>query len=145
MQKYRILTLIIIFAGIAATVYAQVDQNELQKDLPQVVFINYVGPYAKIDTKEEIRQLGVVLGRQVFTGENGYAQTIANMTSEQKRAYSYKIEAGAKGRYFVIHCVSGPESEKIDADIFGLGVDTGVDHVRNLRTIIQGYLQNAYS
>jgi hypothetical protein len=146
MQKFRLLTLIIIFAGIAAAGYAQqVDQNELQKDLPPVVFINYVGPYAKIDTKEEIRQLGVVLGRQVFSGEGNQAQTIASMSAEQKRAYSYKIEAGAKGRYFVIHCVSGPETEKIDADIFGLGVDTGVDHVRNLRTIIQGYLQNAYS
>jgi hypothetical protein len=146
MQKYRLLTLIIIFAGIAAAGYAQqVDQNELQKDLPPVVFINYVGPYAKIDTKEEIRQLGVVLGRQVFSGEGNQARTIAAMSAEQKRTYSYKIEAGTRGRYFVIHCVSGPETEKIDADIFGLGVDTGVDHVRNLRTIIQGYLQNAYS
>jgi hypothetical protein len=145
MQKYRILLTIIIFAVIAAAGYAQVDRNELQQDLPQVVFINYEGPYAKIDTREEIRQLGVVLGRQVSTGEGNLAPTLAAMSAESRRTYSYKIEAGSIGRYFVIHCVSGPENGKIDADIFGLGVDTGVDHVRNLRWIIQGYLQNAYS
>jgi hypothetical protein len=145
MQKYRILSAIIIFAGIAAVGYAQIDRNELQQDLPQVTFINYEGPYARIDTREQIRQLGVVLGQQVFAGENNLAPTIAAMSVERRRTYSYKIEAGTIGRYFVIHCVSGPEDGKIDADIFGLGVDTGVDHIRNLRTIIQGYLQNAYS
>jgi hypothetical protein len=145
MQKYRILFAIIIFAGIAATGYTQVDRNELQQDLPQVIFINYEGPYARIDTREQIRQLGTVLGQQVSVGENNLAPTIAAMSVESRRTYSYKIEAGGSSRYFVIHCVSGPEDGKIDADIFGLGVDTGVDHIRNLRTIIQGYLQNAYS
>jgi len=145
MQKYRILSLIIIFAVIAAALYAQVDRNELQQDLPQVVFINYEGPHSRIDTREQIRQLGVVLGRQIFSGEGNLAPTLAAMSAETRRTYTYKLEAGTNNRYFVIHCVSGPENGKIDADIFGLGVDTGVDHVRNLRTIIQGYLQNAYS
>jgi len=145
MQKYRILLAIIIFAGIAVAGYAQIDRSELEQDLSPVVFINYEGPYARIDTREQIRQLGVVLGQQVFAGENNIAPTIAAMSTEKRSTYFYKIEAGAGSRYFVIHCISGPENGKIDADIFGLGVDTGVDHIRNLRTIIQGYLQNAYS
>jgi len=144
MQKYRILSAIIIFAGITAAGYAQIDRSELEQDLSQVVFINYEGPHAVIDTREQIRRLGTVLGQQVFDGESGIAPTIAAMSAEKRAAYSYKVEAGTVNRYFVIHCVSGPESGKIDADIFGLGVDTGVDHIRNLRTIIQGYLQNAY-
>jgi hypothetical protein len=41
--------------------------------------------------------------------------------------------------------VSGPEAGRLDADIFGLGVDVGVDHIRNLRLIIQGYLEGAYA
>jgi hypothetical protein len=145
MQKYRILSIIIIFAGITTLAHAQVDRNELQQDLPQVVFINYEGPHDRIDTREQIRQLGVVLGRQIFAGENGLVSILAEMPVERKRSYSYKLEAGATNRYFVIHSVSGQENDKSDADIFGLGVDTGVDHVRNLRWIIQGYLQNAYS
>ncbi|WP_461257903.1 P83/100 family protein [Treponema sp. R80B11-R83G3] len=121
MQKGRLLIAAIIFTVIAVMGYAQVNRDELQ-DLPPVVFINYEGPHARVDTREEIRQIGVGLGRQI----------------------SGKTDAGTANRYFVIHCVSGAEGNKIDADVFGLGVDTGVDHVRNLRVIIQGYLQTAY-
>jgi len=143
LSKCQIIFAAVILAGIAVTSYAQVNQDELQ-NLPPVVFINYEGPYAQIDTREQIRQIGVVLGRQISEREGGIAPTLAGMSVEQRRTYSYTFETGALSRYFVIHCVSGPEDGKFDADIFGLGVDAGVDHIRNLRTIIQGYLQAAY-
>jgi hypothetical protein len=149
MSKYvkpilKALLCIVILTVIALPVFAQqVNQDEL-KDLPPVVFINYEGPHARVDTREEIRQLGVVLGRDIPERERGIAPTLAAMNQEQKRAYSYKFELGPANRYFVIHCVSGSETDKLDADVFGLGVDTGVDHVRNLRVILQGYLQEAY-
>ncbi|MDR1836578.1 MAG: hypothetical protein LBQ89_02860 [Treponema sp.] len=141
--KYRTLLAIIILAGIASAIYAQVDEDELS-GLPPVVFLNYEGPHTRIDTREEIRQIGVVLGQRISSAEGSLSDTFAAMSAEQRRYYSYIIEAGATNRYFVIHCVSGPEDDKIDADIFVLGVDAGVDHIRNLRTIVQGYLQAAY-
>jgi len=144
LSKYRILFAVIVLAGIAATAYAQINEDEL-RNLPPVTFINYEGPHAQIDSREQIRQIGVVLGRQILEREGGIAPTLAGMSVEQRRTYSYIFEAGASSRYFVIHCVSGPEDNKFDADIFGLGVDTGVDHIRNLRSIVQGYLQAAYS
>jgi hypothetical protein len=104
-------------------VFAQIDQDELQKNLGPVNFINYEGPQSRIETREQIRNIGVGLGRQIKAGSE---------------------RAGTANRYFVIHSVSAADGSKIDADIFGLGVDTGVDHIRNLRTIIQGYLQEAY-
>ena len=109
--------------GAAGTLFAQVDQGELERNLTNVTFINYEGPHARIETREQIRQIGVGLGQAI---RRGAART------------------GGTGRYFVIHSVSAPEGDKLDADIFGLGVDVGVDHIRNLRTIIQGYLQEAY-
>jgi hypothetical protein len=136
---------IIIFAGIAVTgLSAQVAQDELRQPLPPVVFINYEGPHARIDTREQIRQLGYIIGLQVSEGEKSLAPTLTAMPVAQRSAYTYKFDIGALNRYFVIHSVSGPEDRKMDADIFGLGVDAGVDHIRNLRTIIQGYLQSAY-
>ncbi|MDR2952081.1 MAG: hypothetical protein LBU82_02435 [Treponema sp.] len=120
MPKRFLLT--IILAGAAFAGYAQVNQKEME-DLPPVTFMNYEGPNDRIDTREQIRQIGVGLGQRI-------AGNLAR--------------AGAAGRYFVIHSVSAAEGSKIDADIFGLGVDAGVDHIRNLRTIIQGYLQAAY-
>jgi len=121
MPKCKFLIAAIIFSLTAVMGYSQVNKDELQ-DLPPVVFINYEGPHAVLDTREQIRQIGVGLGQQI----NGATQV------------------GTINRYFVIHCVSGPEGNKIDSDIMGLGVDTGVDHIRNLRVIIQGYLQTAY-
>jgi hypothetical protein len=142
--KYKVIISVILLAGIVATGFAQVNRDEFQ-NLPPVVFINYEGPHARQNTREQIRQIGVVLGRQISERERGIAPTLAGMTLEERRIFSYRFEVGALNRYFIIHCVSGPENGKLDADIFGLGVDAGVDHVRNLRVIIQGYLQEAYN
>lgn len=107
----------------AGAVFAQVDQGELEKNLHPVTFINYEGPHSRVETREQIRNIGVELGRSIKAGN---------------------VRAGDASRYFVIHSVSPADGAKIDADIFGLGVDSGVDHIRNLRIIIQGYLQEAY-
>ena len=141
---HKAIIAVFVLAVIAATGYAQVNRDEMN-DLPPVVFINYEGPHARVDTREEIRQLGVVLGRDIATRERGVQTTLEAMNYEQRRAHSYKFETGANNRYFIIHNVSGSEENKLNADILGLGVDTGVDHVRNLRVIIQGYLQEAYA
>jgi hypothetical protein len=88
-----------------------------------VEFINYEGPYSRIETRAQIRAIGYSQGLMVKNGVN---------------------RTGTSGRYFVIHSVSAADGSKLDADIFGLGVDVGVDHIRNLRRIIQGYLEGAY-
>jgi len=120
---YKALFLGVVFTAAAGIGFAQIDQGELQRNLAPVTFINYAGPHARIETREQIRQIGVEVGRAVKAGT---------------------ARAGATNRYFVIHSVSDPEGDKLDADIFGLGANAGVDHVRNLRFIIQGYLQEAY-
>jgi hypothetical protein len=112
-----------IFAGNTGRLYAQVDRAELEINQAPITFINYEGPHARIDTRSQIRNIGFSLGLSL------------------KSAAS---RPGAPNRYFVFHSVSPADGGKIDADIFGLGVDTGVDHVRNLRLIIQGYLEGAY-
>jgi hypothetical protein len=102
--------------------FGQVNQSELG-DVGPVEFINYEGPYTRIETRAQIRAIGYALGVMVRTGQNS---------------------AGGASRYFVIHSVSAADGLKLDADVFGLGVDVGVDHVRNLRFIIEGYLEAAY-
>jgi len=102
--------------------YSQVYQPELE-NLGVVEFYNYEGPHTRIDTRAQIRGIGYDLGVMIKAG---------------------RTNAGGAGRYFVIHSVSAADGQKLDADIFGLGVDVGVDHIRNLRWIIQGYLEAAY-
>jgi hypothetical protein len=126
-QRLRIFSGPLVLAGIlfgtAPALQAQVDTGELERNQAPVTFINYEGPHVRIETRAQIRNIGYGLGAAVRAGTE---------------------RPGAPGRYFVIHSVSAPDGDKLDADIFGLGVDAGVDHIRNLRLIIQGYLEGAY-
>lgn len=114
----------LVFCGLA-DIFAQetVNDRELLEHQGPVEFINNTNTPAIIDSRAAIWEIGSGLGGSV---NNGSAR------------------AGQTGRYFVIHCVSPEETGKFDADIFGLGPNAGVDHIRNLRLIIQGYLEAAY-
>jgi hypothetical protein len=123
-MKIHVITIILLIFFVLAPVVAQNDINssELEEHLTPVEFINNESTPTRIDTRLQIWQIGNSLGLAVRNGA---------------------VNAGQTERYFVIHC-KGDESGKLAADIFGLGPNTGVDHVRNLRTILQGYLEGAY-
>jgi hypothetical protein len=115
-----------LFAANSFWVFAQenaVDSEELQKAAGPVEFISNTAAPTRIDTREQILELGRSPGRII----RGGAST-----------------SGARGRYFVISNRYPEEFDKLDADIFGLGASTSVDTITNLRLIIQGYLQSAY-
>jgi hypothetical protein len=100
-----------------------VDREELESNQTGIEFINYVGPHAIVESTNQIRDIGYAMGTAVKAGA---------------------VQTGDQGRYFVIHSVSGEDGAKTDADILGFGVDAGVDHINNVRLIIQGYLEGAY-
>jgi hypothetical protein len=102
---------------------AQVNTDELGKGQAPVEFFNYEGPVTRIDSRAQIRGIGYTLGTAVRSGVT---------------------RSGSESRYFVIHGAAAPEGTRLDADIFGLGSGVGVDHIRNLRLIVQGYLEGAY-
>ena len=124
--SYRFLYIIAVISVLSLStsrIMAQtVDIQELMT-APPVEFINFEGPPIRIDTREQIRDIGYSLGQAVRAGVS---------------------QPGALNRYFVIHSVSPPDGNRLDADIFGIGVDAAVDHIRNVRLIIQGYLEAAY-
>jgi hypothetical protein len=112
------------FPGAAQTTGTEVDMAELEKGRNDPVsFINYEGPHARVETRNQIWEIGYSIGRAIRGGAS---------------------RAGSPNRYFVNHSRSAPEEDRLDADLFGLGVDVGVDHIRNLRLILQGFLEGAY-
>ncbi|MDR1126844.1 MAG: hypothetical protein LBL06_01825 [Treponema sp.] len=123
-MKIRVIIafLLVFFAFGFASAQDSVDNSELEDHLAPVEFVNNENRPARIDTRLQIWGIGNELGLAV---KNGSANT------------------GQADRYFVIHC-EGDESGKLGGDIFGLGAGVGVDHIRNLRTILQGYLEGAY-
>jgi hypothetical protein len=121
--KIILLLFVILFPGFAFSQDA-VDSAELERNLGTVEFIDNTSTPQQINTREQIFNIGNNLGNLI----RGAAET-----------------AGDTSRYFVIHRLHPAEFDKLDGDIFGLGSDAGVDTIRNMRTIIQGYLQGAYS
>ena len=113
-------------AGGSATGALSPDTAEIESvGASSVVFINYEGPEPRIDSLADIKGLGLALGREIPAG--GAA-----------------TRAGAAARYQVIRAVDPSVKVGLDADILILGPDAQVDHVRNLRWIIAGYLVAAW-
>ena len=93
----------------------EVDKPEIDSVKNKTIeFINYTGPHDAVDSADTIRGIGSNLAGAVKAGR-----------------------AGDMNRYSVIHCV-------LDADIFIIGKNAGVDHINNVRLIIAGYLKAAY-
>ncbi|MCL1992247.1 MAG: hypothetical protein FWG66_04800 [Spirochaetes bacterium] len=123
-KKYRGVFVILAMAGIITSGHAQVvDREELERGQAPVTFVSSEGPHAVFNTLEEIRQIGVGLGQVIAGGAT---------------------VAGELNRYFIVNAISPPEAGRLNADVFGVGSDALVNHIRNLRVIIQGYLQAAY-
>lgn len=110
---------------VASTYAIEVNRREIESTSNEtIVFENYNGPHSKVDTLEQIQSIGSNLAK--------------DFNIEVQSNY------GNSDRYYVIHAVDKNETEKLDADIFIIGKDSAVDHVRNLRHIIASYLQTAY-
>lgn len=125
MKNPALLFLLIFFATISLSAI-DVDRTELQSyGDKKIEFYNYVGPHQFINTLEQILDLGAQLGSGVNPDVDGNF-TIGN-------------------KYSVIHSVQPDIPEGYDGDIFFVGRDGAVDHIKNLRYIIASYLENAYS
>lgn len=115
--------------ALAALSAIEVNEGELQATgatAGAVQFENYGGPHSVIESANAIAEIGASLGRAVAAMPDEYA------------------EIQPTGKYTLIHAVGGAGEGRLDADILVLNATAGVDHIRNLRRIIGGYVQTAY-
>ena len=129
MKKIALILAVFIIVVFGATAAVDVSRQELESAVtnPDIIeFINYSGPHSRIDTKEQILDIGRRLGKVVAT-------------SKDKR-----IETGDTSKYYLIHAVFPEINEGLDADILILGNKAEVDHIKNLRLILTGFLTEAY-
>ena len=122
-QRFLGILLSVLLVSEAVRAQEAVDTSELENNLGPVEFIDNMTAPGRIDTRQQIFDIGNALGLAV----------------RDNAAVS-----GDASRYFVIHRLHPVEFDKLDGDIFGLGIDAEVDRIRNLRLIIQGYLEGAY-
>ena len=128
-MKKILFALIMTMALVGSAFALNVDEVELKVpgSVDAVQFENYGGPHARIDTAAAIVNIGAELGRDVAA-------------DLEKTAY-YRQNA----KYSLIHVVDPSVAEGRDADILVLNETAGVDHIKNLRRIVTGFLQAAYN
>ena len=122
MKRITFVIALIIIALMPLTAI-EVYKSELQLETNQEIhFKSYVGPVTVYNTMAQIRGIGSDLGNAVANGS---------------------LEAGNPNRYYVMHLIS-EDTDGLDADVFIIGPNAAVDHIRNLRAIISAYLESAY-
>lgn len=101
----------------------ELDRDELENAADaDIEFENFEGPVDQIDSREEIREIGRTMGRGVR-------------------------DAGAgsfDARYRARRIIGEPNAPGLAADIIELDEAARVDHIRNLRRIVAGYLESAW-
>jgi len=118
--------IIIVILNISLNLVAQtVVKDELFKvKRESVEFVNYEGPHDKFETADQIRGIGNYIGR-------------FSESSNNARTYN--------GRYSITHLIAVGGEGLLNADIFSIEKDAVVDHINNVRRILSGYLEQAYS
>ncbi|MFP4644448.1 MAG: P83/100 family protein [Spirochaetales bacterium] len=120
------LTIVVILTILSFQALPALDvaEEELSRVRGQdIEFVNYEGPVSTSESVEMIRSIGEFLGeRELSAGET--------------REYFE--------RYLVERAIDPDTSEGFDADIFIILPGARVDHIRNLRLMLSGYLESAY-
>lgn len=122
----RVLSAILLLTT-AALGALDVDEEELQElGTRDIDFINYEGPYERVDTAEEIIGIGRALGAGIEVTPSFNEFTL-------------------NARYRIVHAVDPDVEEGLDADIFMPLETAQIDTISNVRRIISGFLQEAYT
>lgn len=120
----KVLNILLVLFITTSLFALEVDEVEIKSTSNQTItFENYTGPHSRVDTLDQIKGIGKNLASDF---DKNISKTYGNQ------------------RYSVIHAVDSNEKGKLDADIFIIGADAEVDHVRNIRHIIASYLAQAY-
>jgi hypothetical protein len=114
---------ILVFISVLGLYAQDVAEQELRSVDREIVFVNYEGPYDRIDTADEIKGLGWYL---------------ASVIAQNKERASFLL------KYSVTRAVDPKEEGKFDSDIFSIDRDAKVDHIDNVRRILAGYLEGAF-
>jgi len=100
-----------------------VSREELEQNLKEVEFVNYMGPQDVIESKSDIMSIGRFLASSLSSGGR---------------------QASLSGKYRILHLTDPSEPEKMDGDIVIIEKEAKVDHIRNIRLIISSYLETMY-
>lgn len=118
---YTVLIILLVSFQMTAQDVVREELFKVNKD--SVEFLNYEGPHSKFETAAEIRGIGNVVGLSLSKGS---------------------IDAEYFNKYRVLHIIDKDSGRLLNADIFSIEKDAVVDHIKNIRRILSGYLESFY-
>jgi len=119
------INIIIIFFILLSSGYAlEVDIDEV-KESKTIQFKNYTGKNKIVNLVKEIKGIGRYLAKEI------------------KKKGAYKV-ADYHDKYSMIHAFSENQTNKLSADLFSIHKKARVDHIKNVRRILAGYLEDMY-
>ena len=122
MKKTMVFTMIFILFSI--NIFSQqINEEELKNKQEDIKFNDYTGKPDFYNTVAEIKNIGITLAN------SSILSNVDNFTLDGK----YKIET-----------IIAPDEEGLDAIVLTLNPSIKVDHIKNLRLILQGYLETAF-
>ncbi len=119
--------------GLSAQAGLSVSSSELSSaSASGISFVNYEGPQARIDSAASIVAIGSGLGQAIRSA------------SPAAPTAPVSLRAGDEVRYSVTRLLDPTVKDGLEADIVLIGPESQVDHIKNLRRILQGYLVSAW-
>lgn len=124
----KLLNLLGLFLIVPCLIGAiEIAEEELERISDrEIEFINYEGPHAKIETVEQIMNIGAALS----------TRSAATEAVESERRFA--------GKYRILHIVAPAGAVGYNADIFIIEAGAMVDHIDNVRRILSGYIEATY-
>ncbi len=120
--SYILFALVVFFSSSLFALEVDIDE---MKEMKKIQFHNYVGKHKKVNLLREIKGIGRYLAKGI------------------KKKGAHKFVNYSK-KYSMLHAVSGKETNKMSADIFSIKKKASVGHIKNVRRILAGYLEDMY-
>lgn len=123
-MKKLYFTLAALLCGVFFTAYGlEVAVEELQNVTP-VEFVNYTGAVEEADAASAIRNIG---------------RNLAGLTANENQQYAMG------SRYSIIEATNSEEDGLYSAAILSIDPQARVNHIRNVRQIVAGFLEGKYN
>src|SRR6056297_2008005 len=125
-RTHFLLALLLIVPCLISAVDIVEEELESVSDA-QIEFINYEGPHDKIETIDQIKNIG------------------ASLSIQPTETEAVKDQSGYAQKYRILHIVAPPEAKGYNADLFIIEENAQVDHIDNVRRILSGYFEATYN
>ncbi len=123
-KKVSFLLVLLIQAFVLSALEVAVEEVNKAREHQGIVFQNFTGTHQVTDTAAQIRNLG---------------KALATMSAQPNRLYTIS------NKYSVVEVTNDQNDNLYSAAVISIDRSARVDHIRNVRQIVAGYLENKFN